>query len=63
MPGHDFNLPADLEGLDELAYNLWWSWTPRAQSLFSRIDSGDVDAASQPDPGAARHRLGAAGPS
>ncbi|HEV8054305.1 MAG TPA: alpha-glucan family phosphorylase, partial [Candidatus Limnocylindrales bacterium] len=40
LPGHDFNLPAGLEGLGELAYNLWWSWTPRAQSIFSRIDSG-----------------------
>ncbi|MGH2385356.1 MAG: alpha-glucan family phosphorylase [Candidatus Limnocylindria bacterium] len=39
LPGHDFNLPAGLEGLGELAYNLWWSWTPRAQSLFSRIHS------------------------
>ena len=39
LPGHDFHLPAGLEKLDELAYNLWWSWTPRAQSLFSRIDS------------------------
>ena len=37
LPGHDFNLPDGLEGLGELAYNLWWSWTPRAQSLFSRI--------------------------
>ncbi|MGZ8562062.1 MAG: alpha-glucan family phosphorylase [Candidatus Limnocylindria bacterium] len=37
LPGHDFHLPADLAGLDELAYNLWWTWTPRAQSLFSRI--------------------------
>jgi glycogen phosphorylase len=38
LPGHDINLPAGLEGLDELAYNLWWSWTPRAQALFSRLD-------------------------
>ncbi len=37
LPGHDFNLPPGLEGLGELAYNLWWSWTPRAGSLFSRI--------------------------
>ncbi len=37
LPGHEINLPAGLEGLGELAYNLWWSWTPRAQSLFSRI--------------------------
>jgi len=40
LSGQDFNLPAGLEGLGELAYNLWWSWTPRAQSLFSRINSG-----------------------
>src|SRR5688572_16737384 len=40
LPGHDFNLPAELEGLGDLAYNLWWSWTPRAQSLFSRINLG-----------------------
>ncbi len=40
VSGHEFNLPAGFEGLGELAYNLWWSWTPRAQSLFSRIDSG-----------------------
>jgi starch phosphorylase len=39
LPGHDFNLPPGLEGLGELAYNLWWSWTPGAGSLFSRIDS------------------------
>ena len=38
--GHDFNLPAGLEGLADLVYNLWWSWTPQAQTLFSRIDSG-----------------------
>jgi len=38
LSGHDFNLPAGLEGLGELAYNLWWSWTPRAQALFSRIN-------------------------
>ncbi|HEY6607909.1 MAG TPA: alpha-glucan family phosphorylase [Candidatus Limnocylindria bacterium] len=40
LSGHVFNLPAELEGLDELAYNLWWSWTPRAQALFSRINGG-----------------------
>ncbi len=39
LPGHDFNLPRGLEGLGELAYNLWWTWTPRAGALFSRIDS------------------------
>ena len=34
----DIALPAGLAGLTELAYNLWWSWTPRARLLFSRID-------------------------
>src|SRR5918999_5237642 len=38
LPGHDFNLPPGLEGLGELAYNLWWSWTPRAGALFGRIN-------------------------
>ena len=38
LPGHDFNLPRVLEGLDDLAYNLWWSWTPRAGALFARLD-------------------------
>ncbi len=39
QPGHDFGLPPGLEGLGELAYNLWWTWTPRAGALFARIDS------------------------
>lgn len=38
LAGHDFNLPPELEGLGELAYNLWWTWTPRAQALFSHIN-------------------------
>jgi len=38
LPGLDFQLPRGLDGLGELAYNLWWTWTPRAGSLFSRID-------------------------
>ncbi|HEU5325896.1 MAG TPA: alpha-glucan family phosphorylase [Candidatus Limnocylindria bacterium] len=38
LPGHEFSLPAGLEGLGELAYNLWWSWSPHAQALFSHID-------------------------
>jgi starch phosphorylase len=31
-------LPASLERLRELAYNLWWAWAPVARELFSRID-------------------------
>ncbi len=32
-------LPRDFERLYDLAYNLWWSWTPQARELFSTIDS------------------------
>ena len=38
VAGHDFNLPAELAGLGDLAYNLWWTWSPRAQALFTRIN-------------------------
>ncbi len=39
-PGASFHLPPKLEGLRRLAYNMWWSWHPRARVLFSRIDAG-----------------------
>jgi len=39
-PGANFHLPPKLEGLRRMAYNLWWSWHPRARILFSRIDAG-----------------------
>ncbi|MCL4502113.1 MAG: alpha-glucan family phosphorylase [Deltaproteobacteria bacterium] len=32
------NLPERLNGLGELAYNLWWSWHPAARMLFKRLD-------------------------
>jgi glycogen phosphorylase len=38
-PGASIRLPPRLEGLRRLAYNLWWSWHPRARILFSRIDT------------------------
>ncbi len=28
----------DLNRLDELAHNLWWSWTPDARNVFRRLD-------------------------
>ncbi len=31
-------LPKRLGRLYELAYNLWWSWSPAAQALFQHID-------------------------
>ncbi len=33
----DFYLPEEVSRLRELAYNLWWCWTPEARMLFSRI--------------------------
>lgn len=32
-------LPQALRHLEELAYNLYWSWTPRAQDLFHELDA------------------------
>ena len=37
LPNH-FDLPRRINRLGELAYNLWWTWNPHAQRLFSRVD-------------------------
>ena len=34
----DDKLPEKVNRLGELAYNLWWSWTPEARGLFRRLD-------------------------
>jgi glycogen phosphorylase len=39
VPAASFRLPPALEGLRRLAYNLYWSWHPRAKYLFNRIDA------------------------
>jgi starch phosphorylase len=31
-------VPEKISRLPELAYNLWWSWTPEARELFRRLD-------------------------
>src|SRR5688500_4627770 len=31
-------IPARISRLQELAYNLWWSWHSEAQELYSRVD-------------------------
>ena len=38
--GASFHLPPKVSGLRRLAYNMWWSWHPRARLMFSRIDAG-----------------------
>ena len=38
LPPAGLRLPAQLEGLERLAYNLYWIWHPRVRVLFRRID-------------------------
>jgi starch phosphorylase len=38
VPNH-FDLPRRINRLGELAYNLWWTWQPQAQRLFSHVDN------------------------
>jgi len=35
---NNFSLPRRINRLGKLAYNLWWTWNPDSQRLFSRID-------------------------
>jgi glycogen phosphorylase len=37
------NLPAELQGLQDLAYNVWWCWNHDAISLLRRIDEKTFD--------------------
>ena len=37
-PTTDMHVPEEVSRLWDLAYNTWWSWTPRARSLFSSVD-------------------------
>ena len=38
LPGAEVDLPRDVARLYDLAYNLWWTWSPKAHLLFSAID-------------------------
>ncbi|CAN5819822.1 alpha-glucan family phosphorylase [soil metagenome] len=40
LPPAGLRLPAQLEGLERIAYNLYWIWHPRVRVLFRRIDVG-----------------------
>jgi starch phosphorylase len=35
----DIELPQEVAGLYDLAYNLWWAWNPRAREMFNSIDA------------------------
>ncbi|HVM29396.1 MAG TPA: alpha-glucan family phosphorylase [Candidatus Limnocylindrales bacterium] len=39
LPVEGVRLPSQFEGLERLAYNLYWSWHPRVRVLFRRIDA------------------------
>jgi starch phosphorylase len=32
------HIPSELKKLDEMAYNLWWTWNAEATSLFRSLD-------------------------
>lgn len=32
------NIPERIEGLGEMAYNLWWSWHPQTRNTFKNLD-------------------------
>ena len=38
LPGAEVEIPRELRRLYDLAYNLWWTWSPSAHLLFSAID-------------------------
>ena len=38
VPAADIELPDELAGLHDLAYDFRWTWTPQVMALFERID-------------------------
>jgi glycogen phosphorylase len=40
LPGAEVEIPREVDRLYDLAYNLWWTWSPPAHVLFSAVDSG-----------------------
>ena len=39
LPVSELELPREFERLYEIAYNMWWAWTPEARDLFAAVDS------------------------
>lgn len=35
----DIDLPREVAKLYDIAYNFWWTWSPRARALFHQIDN------------------------
>jgi len=38
-PSNHLRIPPELDGLGRLAYNLYWSWHPKARAIYARINS------------------------
>jgi glycogen phosphorylase len=36
----DIELPKEVSGLRDLAYNLWWTWNPQARRMFAHVEPG-----------------------
>ncbi len=49
LPNH-VRVPPELEGLRRLAYNLYWTWHPKAKALFARINSAAWGRVHSPIP-------------
>jgi glycogen phosphorylase len=56
LPPAGLRLPAQLEGLERLAYNLYWIWHPRVRVLFRRIDAASWLRYRNPVPLIQAHR-------
>jgi starch phosphorylase len=41
-------VPSDFARLQDLAYNLWWSWNPAARALWSTIDAKQFSQSPNP---------------
>src|SRR5262245_42002426 len=48
-PSH-IRVPPELEGLRRLAYNLYWSWHPKARAVFGRINGSVWSRTHSPIP-------------
>ena len=43
----DIELPSEIDGLYDLAYNLWWSWTREARQLFWKFLRSRISRSSR----------------
>ena len=49
-PPNHVKVPPQLEGLRRLAYNLYWTWHPKARALYARINSAAWARSHSPMP-------------